>query len=307
MITEVLLFILASVVLVKSAQHAVKAISNLAHWLKLTEFVTSFFLVAIVSALPEGFIALLGAAEGYPNLAVGTLLGGNLADLTLIFGLIALVGMPIRVTREIIKRDFYFVGLLMLPIILGFNGVLSRLDGIILIIAGVWFLWTLLKERRYFSKIHVNGNQALKHAGIFLLSILFMLLASHFIIDSASSIAAGLGVPTLIIGMVLVALGTTLPEFTFSLQSIKKGHDGLAVGDILGTVVIDGTILIGLVALINPVPVDLFIWSIVGVFTALAIVFSLLFMRTDGVLNKTEAMALVFFYVGFVVVQVLVG
>jgi cation:H+ antiporter len=271
----------------------------------LTEFVTSFILVAFVSSLPEGFISIISALGGDPSIGVGTLLGGNIADLTLILGLVALAGHPVRIHSSIIKKDLYFAVLMLLPIILGLNGIISRIDGIILISAGIIFMLVLLREREYFRKPYEMKDHWIKHLSIFVACLAVMLGSAYFIVSSTHSLAIGLNVPSLLIALVIVALGTTLPEFTFSLQSVRSGHADLAIGDLLGTVVVDATIIMGITALISPIAINLFVLSIIGIFTLFAVVFSLLFMRTDGILSKNEAMALVFFYIAFVVVQIL--
>ena len=305
MYQEVLIFIIGCIVLVKSAEHAVKAVAHLARFFKLTEFTTSFIIVAVVSSLPEGFISVISALKGNPSIGLGTLLGGNIADLTLILGLIGLAGHPIKIHSGIIKKDLYLGALCMLPILLGLNGVLSRLDGIILILAGIIFMFILLKEREYFHKQFQNHDHFLKNALILALCIALMLASAGFIVNSAEALALGIGVPAILVGLVIVALGTTLPEFTFSLQSVRKGHSDMAVGDLWGTVIVDACIGVGITALIMPIAVNLYILSIIGVFTLFAVVFSLLFMRTDNTLTKNEAMTLIFFYIAFVVAQIL--
>lgn len=305
MLKEVLIFIVGCIVLVKSAEYAIKSVTHLAKHLKLTEFVTSFLLVAFVSSLPEGFISIISALGGDPGIGVGTLLGGNIADLTLILGLVALAGSPVRIHSTIVKKDLYFAGLILLPIILGMDGVLSRIDGIILLAAGILFLIVLLKERQYFHTPFKSKDHWSKHLLIFIASMAVMLISANYIVESTSLIAFGLGVPSLLIGVVLVALGTTLPEFTFSLQSVRSGHADLAIGDLLGTVVVDACITMGIIALIAPIALNTTILSVIGVFTLFAVIFALMFMRTDNILSKNEALALVLFYIAFIVAQIL--
>lgn len=305
MYKEVLLLILGCIVLIKSAEYAVKAASHLARFMRLTEFVTSFILVAFVSSLPEGFISIISALQKQPSIGLGTLLGGNIADLTLILGLVTLAGHPIRIHSSIVKKDLYFIALIMLPIILGLNGTLSRLDGIILLASGIIFMIVLLKERTHFHKPFENKDHWLKNLAIFTISVALMLLSAHFIVKSTTGIATMLGISQLIIALVLIALGTTLPEFVFSLQSIRKGHSELAIGDLLGTVVVDACIIMGIMAIITPITINLYALSIVGVFTLFAAVFAVLFMRTDSMLTKNEALALILFYIAFVAVQIL--
>ncbi len=303
MYKEVLIFLAACFVLVKSAEYAVKSIGHLARFLKLTEFVTSFILVAFVSSLPELFISIFSALDGNPSIGLGTLLGGNIADLTLILGLITLAGHPIKVHSSIVKKDLYLGLLCILPILLGMNGTLSRLDGAILVSAGLIFIFILLREREYFHKQFDGKDHITKHFLILLASVAFLILSAHFIVKSAEALALGIGIPAIIIGLVLVALGTTLPEFIFSLQSVRKGHADMAIGDLWGTVIVDACIGVGITALIVPITVNLFVLSIVGIFTAFAVFFALTFMRTDGILSRNEALALVLFYIAFVVTQ----
>lgn len=306
MYKEVIIFIIGCIALVKSAEYAVKAVAHIARFFRMTEFVTSFILVAVVSSLPEAFISIISAIKGDPSIGIGTLLGGNIADLTLILGLVALAGHPIKIHSSIIKKDLYFVGLTLLPILLAINGELSRIDGFILLAAGVIFMIVLLKERAYFHKPYEDHNHWIRNFVVFLVSITIMLLSAHFIVQSSHALAIQLSIPSVLIGLVLVALGTTLPEFTFSLQSIKKGHSDLAIGNLLGTVVVDACIIMGITALISPIAVNLVILSLVGVFTAFAIIFALIFMRTDNMLSKNEALTLVLFYIAFVVAQILI-
>ncbi|VVB80851.1 Sodium/calcium exchanger MaX1 [uncultured archaeon] len=305
MYKEVIIFIVACLALVKSAEYAVKSVEHIARFFRLTEFVTSFLLVAFVSAMPEGFISVISALKGDPSIGVGTLLGGNIADLTLILGLVTLAGHPVKIHSSIIKKDLYFAILMLLPILLGLNGVISRLDGLILLTAGTSFLIVLLKEKQYFHKPFQMKDHWIKHFIIFSVCIALMLLSAHFIVQSSHSLAISIGIPSILIGLVLVALGTTLPEFIFSLQSVRAGHGDMAVGDLLGVVVVDACIMMGIISLISPITVNLLTLSIVGIFTFFAVLFALLFMRTDGMLTKNEAMAMVFFYIAFVVVQIL--
>jgi len=306
-IKEAIILLIGCIVLVKSASYSVRSVAHIARYFKLTEFVTSFILVAIVAALPDAFIAITASLTGNSSLGVGALIGGNIADLTLILGLVALAGQPIKINSSIIQKDFYFAGLAMLPIALGLiGGKLSRIDGFILLCSGIIFFIVLLKEKRYFHKPYQDNNHVLKHAGIFLISIVFMLISSHFIVQSASSIAVTLAIPAIIFGAILLGLGTTLPELSFSIQSVKKGHPDLAVGDILGNVIIDSCIILGIISLINPIILNLTIWTIIGVFVISSVIFALIFMKTDKILTRKEATILVLFYLLFVVVQMMI-
>lgn len=307
MIKEVLIFILCSILLVKAAQYAVRSVGKLARVMRLTEFITAFILVAIISALPETFIAVLAALEGAPTMGAGTLLGSNVADLTIILGLVGLAGHPVRVRSSLIKRDLWLAAIVLLPIILALiGGELSRIDGAILVAAGTGFIILMIKEQKYFHKPFKEKNHWIFQLGVFITSLGIMIIAAHFIVTSSVGIATALQIPNLLVGVILVALGTTLPELTFSLRAVKEGHSEAGIGDLLGVVVVDATLVMGIVALVSPFTINIFLWSVIGVFTAFAVGFALLFMKTDSVLSKNESMALILFYVAFVIAQILI-
>lgn len=306
MLIEVIIFILASLVLIKSAEYTVGIVSHFARFLRLTEFVTSFIVVAFVAALPDAIISITAALSGHSDLGAGTLLGGNLADMTLILGLSVLATHQLVLKSKIVRNDLYFGGLALMPILLGLDGTVSRIDGVVLLVLGIAYIFVLLREREYFTKPYQNGQFLARQGIFFVLCIALMLISAHFIVSSATTIAQQLGVSELLIGLILVALGTTLPEFVFAIQSIRKGHPQLAVGDILGNVVVDACILMGIISIIQPITISLPSWAVLGVFTALGVSFSLMFLRTDNLLSKNEALALVLFYIAFVVAQLFV-
>ena len=305
MYQEVIVFLVACVVLYKSGAYAVKAVAHLARVMHATEFVTSFILIAFVSSLPEAFISIVSAIKGDPSLGIGTLLGSNIADLTLILGIVGLAGKRLPIHSSIIRRDIFFVALTILPVLLGLDGTLSRIDAVALITAGIAFVYVLMKERPYFHEEHHEYNHLAKSITVLIVSLTLLLLSANAIVWSTHSLAIGLGVSSILIGLVFTALGTTLPELTFSLQSIKKKHASLALGDILGVVVVDATIMVGITALIAPITLNLAIFGIIALFTVFAAVFAMLFMRSGEKLNQEESLALIFFYLAFVLVQFL--
>lgn len=307
MIKEAIIFVFCSFILVKAAQYAVRSVGKLSRAMHLTEFVTAFILVAVISALPETFISVLAALDGVPTIGAGTLLGSNVADLTLILGLVGLAGHPLRVRSSMIKRDLWIAAIVLLPIILALiGGQLSRIDGAILVASGIGYILLMVKEQKHFHKKFKEENHWVFQAGIFIASIGVMLVAAHFIVGSSIDIATQLEIPTLIVGVIMVALGTTLPELTFSLRAVKAGHSEAGIGDLLGVVVVDATIVMGIVSLVAPFTINVILWSILGVFTAFAVGFALMFLKTDSFLSKNESMALILFYVAFVIVQFLI-
>ena len=134
-----------------------------------------------------------------------------------------------------------------------------------------------------------------------------MLAGSHFTVTSAAALASYFGVSPVLIGMLIVGLGTTMPELFFSLKSVKKQNDSLAVGDILGTVLADATILVGVLALIHPFSFPQKIIYVTGVFMVVASFLLFNFMRSGRTLTKKEAYLLFLFWLVFVLAEFLVN
>src|SRR3989344_5881794 len=141
---NLLLFALMLVVLVKSSHFAIIYSSRLSKNLHLSEFLTSFLIVSLISVFPETTISIISSFKNVPELGLGTLLGSNVADLTLVFAIIILFskkGIPVK--SQILKKDFIYILLLLLPIILGIDSKYSRFDGIILVSGCLLFFYSL--------------------------------------------------------------------------------------------------------------------------------------------------------------------
>jgi len=306
-ITELFILVALLWILGKSASWAVHSSISLSRLAGLPEFVIGLFVVTLISILPETIISLLSAFSGVPSLGLGTLLGSNVADLTLVFGLVALLSpREIKVQSAFIKKDYLFLAFLLLPLVLGFTGHYSRLDGIILIAGSLLFFYSMLREKAA-KNYHVNNNVTSFSIllGVLILtgSLLLLSASAHYTVQYAVRIAEGLAVSPALIGLLVVALGTTLPEFLFSLRAVRHAHSTLALGDILGTVIADATFVLGLVALIHPFSFNPRLTIVTGIFMLLAGLFFLSLIRSEKKFTKTEGLFLVAFYIVFIMVE----
>jgi len=302
------LFILAVslFLVIKGATLATKYASRLAESFQLSKYTVGFIIVAVISILPETFISLDAALRGIPDFGLGLLFGSNIADLTLVFAVIIfLVGRGLKVESKILKNHSFYPFILLIPLFLGFDGYFSRLEGAALIIAGVIFYCLAFKRglnaKRNLQNKPAWGNSLL----IFVVSFVFLLGGAHFTVISATVLADYLGFNQILISMLVVGLGTTMPELFFALKSIRNKDDSLAIGDILGTVLADATIVVGLIALVNPFAFPQKIIYITGLFMVLASFLLFRFMRTGRNLSKKEAYLLLIFWLAFVVVELI--
>jgi len=307
MLNNVFIFILSLFMVMKGATLATKYAARLAESFRLSKYTVGFIIVAIISILPETFIAISSAFNGVPSFGLGVLFGSNIADLTLVFAIIVLyAGRGLKVESKILKNRGGYHLLLLLPLVLGFDGYFSRLEGMALIIAGaVFYLAAFRNGGGTAMAPHKNGRY--KSFFMVLFSMAVLLAGAHFTVISATALAESLGVSSVLIGMLIVGLGTTIPELFFSLKAIKKRDDSLAVGDILGTVLADATIVVGILALVNPFSFPERTIYVTGAFMVLASFILFRFMHSERTLTKKEAVALCLFWLVFVLVEFMVN
>jgi len=309
-VLNLMLFLIFLSVLIKSADYLVKFSSRFARILKFPEFIVSFFIIAFISVLPESTVSIISALNGEPGLGLGTLLGSNVADLTLVFGMVAFFSYKgIQVKSKILRNNFFYLMLLLFPLILGFDGRFSRLDGIILILAGFIFLGKIYTDRKRFHK----QSKKMRKGSIFktfiflVISLLVLLMSAFFTVKYAINFASDVKMPSILIGATILAFGTCLPELIFSIKAVRKNRDELALGDLLGTVILDATVILGVVALISPFNHNLSDLYAIGTAMFFAGIIVVMFMKSDKLLNKLEGLLLILFYILFVFLEFFVN
>ncbi len=296
-------FVIALFFVVKAADFAINFASRLADGAKISKYIVGFILVAAISVLPEAFISIASSLQGLPAFGLGTLFGSNVADLALVFAIVIFVAnKPIRVESRIINNSWLYLSTLAVPIILGLDGHYERMDGLVMILAGILFYLALLKKD---ENKPATGDRRFSFKDLFglLISMAILLLASTMTVKFGVSLAHALHINPVFVGMLFVGIGTTFPEMFFSIKAVKNNHANLAMGDILGTVITDGAIIVGILALLKPFYFNQRIVYVTAMFMFLAAVILLHFMKTGKTLTKKEGLLLLFFYLFFVLTE----
>ncbi len=307
MLLTIFILAVSLFLVVRGAMLATKNASALAESFNLSPYTVGFLIVAVISILPETFIALNAAFSGMSAFGFGMLLGSNVADLTIVFaGIILLTRRALKVECKILESHVYYPLILLVPIVLGLDGHLSRVDGAALMLTGGIFYYIALRHEKGPASTQCITKRT-KPALLLFFSMALLLIGAHFTVESASSLAAMLGVTPVLIGMLVVSLGTTLPEFLFSLKAMQARSDALAIGDILGTVLADATIVVGLIALIAPFSFPHVIIYVAGVFMVAAAAILFTFMRSGRAVTQKEAYVLIIFWITFVLIQSIVN
>jgi cation:H+ antiporter len=308
MINNIFIFAVALFFVIKGATMATKYAARLAVSYRLSKYTVGFIVIAVISILPEAFIAINSSLKGIPSFGLGMLFGSNIADLTLIISIIIFFARRgIKIESKILKNYRVYPFLLLLPLVLGLDAYYSRIDGMALIIAGAVFYYVALRNGVAGSAPLIPEKGRLKNFFLLILSMSVLLIGAHFTVGSASGIATMLSVSPILIGMLIVGLGTTMPELLFSIKSLQKKDDSLAIGDILGTVLADATIVVGILALVNPFTFPLRVIYITGVFMVIASILLFRFMKSGRVISKKEGYFLFVFWLIFVLVEIILN
>jgi len=263
--------------------------------------------VGIASVLPELSVATVAAAEGSADMAAAVLFGSNVADFTLILGLVAIYARGLKVESKVRHGGKTLLMLLALPVVLlMIGGGLSKFDGIILIIAYFYYLRKIIGRhdglKDAFCNISNNRHDFVKHAIIGVAALAVLFISAGVASDSAIKIATDVGLPGVLMGF-LIALGTCAPEFTLAVQAIRKGHSEMGAGDIVGNVATDATLSLGIVALASPVAPAFDAVALSGFAMVAAGALGVHFMQSGRKISLNEGLVLVIAYIAFIALE----
>lgn len=315
----ILLLIFFSFVLIKSADFVIVALRRLSRQIKTGVFALSAVILAIGTSFPELFVGVASAIEKSPNLTLGIVLGSNIANIALVAGLTAFIVGKVHVHGGFLKRDVgiaFIAGLL--PIGLVADGKLGRIDGLILLAVYGAYASSFFRQRytqiakehrkesffyRFLRKFnHINSVRT-KELGRLFLGVALLLFSADMIVRFSSILAISAGIPVFVIGLVILAIGTSLPELAFSFRSLKDHEPSMFFGNLLGSTIANSTLVIGATSIIHPIEI-----MAMGEYLIAAIAFILifllfwLFIRSKHRLDRWEAGILLLFYITFVVV-----
>jgi len=300
-------FIITCFFLGISGNLVVRSLSKIAQHYQMREFVLGFVLVAISTSIPEFFVGIFSALNQIPALSLGDVIGANIIDLTVVIGTAALLGKKVKVEKELNKKEIFYTALIaFLPILLFLDQELSRIDGIILLVVFAWYIVRLIIDRKHFKMLKdgITRMQILEQVIIFIISLAILLISAEFIVDIASQIAVELAFPQVLVGLIIVGIGTTLPELSFETNSVRKGFSGMALGDLLGSVVMNSSLILGLTALIYPIRADFLPFLIGSIFLMLILGVFAIFAKTGRMITRKEGIILLMFYVLFLIVSI---
>jgi len=309
MLVHSALFLLSAIILSRSAALLIKTLQKISTYLRLSQFVVGFIIMAVATSLPELLVGVTSALAGEPTLALGTVLGSNIANLTLVIGLAAVSARGIRIEPRTSDRDIFYMTIsACAPIILLWDGVLSRTEGVALLLFFAIYMYRLMTEGEQYTKKykhnHHNAVTVAKLLARFAVGATFLIGSAHILVQNSIALASDFNLPLVLVGLFVVAIGTSLPELAFSIPALIKRQSGMVFGNILGSVATNATLILGVTAVIRPIQITHHSLFIVSSFflTAVLAIF-ILFIRSHRKLSWMEGLGLVFIYILFIIFE----
>lgn len=313
------LLVLAATFLViyKAADFLVEGAVGIAYKLNVPKIVIGVVLVGFGTTAPEFTVSVLSAIRGFPEIALGNAVGSVIVDDTLALGLgIIAAPVAIRVQRRPLRLfGFFLIGIDVLAFILSLNGIISRWEGLILLgILAVYLGYVVHTENRK-RKVAKSTNEELaehiKPGGIglqlvrFLIGLAGVILASEFLINSAVFVAEYFGASEAVIGLTLVAVGTSIPEIVTCVVAGRRGHGDLALGDIIGADILNVLWIIGAASVANPIQVEKRVIFFAFPWMLGVVVLMLSLARWHHTLQRWKGFVLVGVYILYITISII--
>jgi len=277
---EYAVLVVAIIVLMKSSELTIRNAAALSKLTGVSQMAIGFMIIAVATSLPELAIAVISSVKGEGLLSLGNVIGANISNMALIFGVISLFGFVI--TKN--ERD-ESLKLVLGTILIGLAILLLKRIDIAFGIFGILIFYAFSKtivKKGLKLKNHSEGIKTVeivKSLLMLLLSIAVVIISANFVTDSAVLIARIAGVAESLIGATILAVGTTLPELSVNIAAIKKRNVDLAVGDTMGSLITNLTLVLGIAALINPMTAGAISSIAIGFMIFIGLAFMLFIFR----------------------------
>lgn len=264
MIAHIILIIVGFILLIKGADFLVEGSSKIAKKFRIPEIIIGLTIVSIGTSMPELFVSITSAIDGYPDMAVGNVVGSNLCNLLLILGLSAII-KPIEFKREtrLIEIPITLAITIIFFVLANIGLDITKKEGIILTVLFLLFIvYTIIMARKgeKFEKkdalipVEQNGMWAnIKSILSILFGVVALKIGGDFVVEHSVIIAEAIGLSEKVISLTIIAIGTSLPELVTSVTAAFKGDSDIAIGNILGSNIFNILLILGVSAIITPI------------------------------------------------------
>lgn len=316
MLTQLIIFAAALAALVVAGNWLIRALVDLSRYFGLKEFVVAFFTVSIGAVAPEFIVGISSALRGMPEIALGNVVGENIFLLTVTVALCTFIsrqGLTVE-SRTVRVGITFTIAVALLPLLLILDGELSRIDGAVLIFCFLLFVgWLFARKDRFLKvyqpaekeKISYSKSALVKNLALVFGGAVVVIASAQILINTAEAIHLARDLPLTVIGLFFLAIGTALPETYFAINLTRRRQAWMVLGGIMGGVAIASTLVLGTVALIQPIVIaDISSLILARIFLAIAAVVFLATVSTSNRITKREGIILLAIYLAFLLLEI---
>ncbi len=292
------IFVVAIAILIWGADLLIGQSERIALKFKIPEFIIGATLVAIGTSLPEMAASIAASLNGKPDIAIANVIGSNILNITLVLAAVFLISTNIKPTRDFFAKDSTWALVPVLVFILMIiDGTISRFDAaLLLLLMGAYLMFLFLDAKDMpqgeLDEIDISSFSWMKTLPILVGGLILLIIGAHFTVESASGIAKSFGISEWIIGIIMVALGTSLPELVVSITAAMKGKVDMAIGNIIGSNMANTTVVLGAAALVNPLSINASAY-IFDIATMIMATLLLVFITANKLYNKSAGISLI--------------
>jgi cation:H+ antiporter len=291
---DIAIFIVSMAALIYGADFIIEQSEKIALHFNISAFIIGATLIALGTSLPEMAVSMSASAKGSGDIAVANVIGSTIFNIALVLGAVFLIAKNINPSRDLFAKDSaWSLFPILIFILMGLDGKLSMLDGVIFLILMGAYLLFLIQSNQVEESVDEDKEEFIWGKTLALLAIgfVFVVGGADFAITSASNIAREFGISEWIIGLFLVAFGTSLPELTVAIKAARANNADMAIGAIIGSNVANFTMVLGLSSIINPLNVDLSA-NFFDIIAALIVSIMLVFITANKLYNKSAGIVL---------------
>ena len=292
---DILIFVVSMGALIYGADFIIEESEKIALHFKISPFIIGATLIALGTSLPEMAVSMSASVQGSGDIAVANVIGSTIFNMSLVLGTVFILSKKISPKRDLFAQDSaWSLFPILIFILMGIDGKLSMLDGILFLILMGAYLLFLIQSNQVDEIDEDIANEKFawnKSLGLLLVGFIFVVGGADFAIDSAGNIARDFGVSEWIIGLFLVAFGTSLPELTVAIKAARANNADMAIGAIIGSNVANFTMVLGLSSIINPLNVD-FSANFFDIMAATIVSIMLVFITANKLYNKSAGIVL---------------
>ncbi|UCD02638.1 MAG: calcium/sodium antiporter [Candidatus Aenigmatarchaeota archaeon] len=301
LVTDVIFFALGLVVLLKGASIFAENASKIAKSLGVSQIVIGLTLVAFTTSLPELAVSVLSVFREVPGIAMGNIIGSNIANVGLVLGLAALLTKGIPVQRSELKQGYIMLLVTFIAVLLIIDG-LTPVKGAILIIGLLFYIYYLSREKDFKQSVVERIIEKTNLSKGLIFSVIGgagVLIGAELMVSASTNIATALSISETIIGLTIVAIGTSLPELATSVTAAIKRLEGIALGNIIGSNIFNLMMVMGASAIAGSMVIEptLLLYSVPMM--VLLSVLLVIFMKVENKLGRMDGAALLIIYAFF--------